>query len=370
MASLLFSPAQLGPLTLQNHIVMAPMTRSRAPGNVPNALMAEYYAQRASAGLIITEGASPSPNGQGYARTPGLYTQQQVAGWQLTTDAVHARGGRIFVQLMHSGRIAHALNLPEGAEAVSASAVTAAGEMWTDQQQMQPHPQPRALRTDELPQVVAEFVKSARLAIEAGFDGVELHGANGYLLEQFLHPISNQRTDQYGGSVENRARFVLEVAAAVAQVIGAERTGIRLSPWGVFSDMPHYPEIDATYAYLTAELQRLNLVYLHLVDHASMGAPAVPPATVAAIRERFTNTLILSGGYDAQQAEEALQSGRADLVAFGRPFISNPDLVERLRTGAPLAPYDPATFYAPGPAGFQQGYTDYPALAETEAASR
>lgn len=364
----LFSPAQLGPLTLRNHIVMAPMTRSRALGNVPNALMAEYYAQRATAGLIVTEGVAPSPNGLGYARIPGLFNAEHVAGWRLTTDAVHAQGGHIFVQLMHSGRIAHALNLPEGAEAVSASAVMAAGEMWTDQQQMQPHPQPRALRTDELTGVVQEFVKSAQLAIEAGFDGVELHGANGYLLEQFLHPVSNQRTDQYGGSVQNRARFVLEVAAAVAQAIGAERTGIRLSPWGVFSDMPHYAEIDETYAYLATELQKLNLVYMHLVDHSSMGAPAVPAATVEAIRQRFTNTLVLSGGYDAQRAEDALQAGRADLVAFGRPFIANPDLVERLRTGAELAQPDPTTFYAPGPEGFQQGYTDYPALAETHAA--
>ncbi|WP_400194170.1 alkene reductase [Hymenobacter sp. B81] len=368
MSQQLFSPAQLGTFTLQNHVVMAPMTRSRALGNVPNALMAEYYAQRASAGLIITEGTSPAPNGLGYARIPGLFNQAQVAGWRLSTDAVHAQGGHIFVQLMHTGRIGHQLNLPEGAEVIAPSAVTAAGEMWTDQQQMQAHPQPRALRPDELPALKQEFVRSAQLAIEAGFDGVELHGANGYLLEQFLNPVANQRTDSYGGSVENRARFVLEVAAAVAAAIGPERTGIRLSPWGVASDMPHYPEIDATYAYLATELQRLNLVYVHLVDHSAMGAPAVPAETVAAFRERFTNSLILSGGYDAPRAEEALQSGRADLVAFGRPFIANPDLVERLRTGAPLAQPDPATFYAPGPEGFQQGYTDYPALRLAEAA--
>ncbi|GAA4389862.1 alkene reductase [Hymenobacter koreensis] len=368
MSQKLFSPAKLGALTLQNHVVMAPMTRSRALGNVPNALIAEYYAQRASAGLIITEGTSPSPNGLGYARIPGLFNQEQVAGWRLTTDAVHAKGGHIFVQLMHTGRIAHGLNLPEGAEIIAPSGVTAAGEMWTDAQQMQAHPEPRALRTDELPALAQEFVNSAKLAIEAGFDGVELHGANGYLLEQFLHPVANQRTDAYGGSVENRARFVLEVAAAVAEAIGPERTGIRLSPWGVASDMPHYPEIDATYAYLATELQRLNLVYVHLVDHSAMGAPAVPAETVATFRERFTNSLILSGGYDAQLAEEALQSGRADLVAFGRPFIANPDLVERLRTNAPLAQPDQATFYAPGPEGFHQGFTDYPVLSETEAA--
>ena len=360
-----FSPAHLGPLTLRNHLVMAPMTRSRALGNVPNAMMAEYYQQRASAGLIISEGTSPSPNGLGYARIPGLFNQAQAAGWKLTTDAVHARGGHIFVQLMHAGRIFHPHNLPEGASGVGPSAVAAAGEMWTDQAQMQAHPAPRALKTEEIKDVVQEYVKSAQLAVEAGFDGVELHGANGYLLEQFLHPVANQRTDEYGGSVENRARFVLNVARAVAEAIGAERTGIRLSPWGVASDMPHYPEIDETYVYLAQELQKLNLVYLHLVDHESMGAPAVPAATVRAIREKFTNSIILSGGYDtAEEVEAALVSGRADLVAVGRPFISNPDLVARLRTGAALAPYDPATFYAPGPEGFQQGYTDYPALVE------
>ncbi|MFC7666046.1 HisA/HisF-related TIM barrel protein [Hymenobacter humi] len=206
-----------------------------------------------------------------------------------------------------------------------------------------------------------EFVHSAKLAIEAGFDGVELHGANGYLLEQFLNPNSNQRTDEYGGSVKNRARFVLEVTKAVADAIGAERTGIRLSPWGMASDMAHYPEIDETYAYLAEELQKIGVVYLHLVDHESMGAPAVPAQTVATIREKFTNTLILSGGYTTLEAiDEALESGRADLVAVGRPFIANPDFVERLKSGAPLAEADQATFYAPGPNGFADGYTDYP----------
>ena len=370
MSQKLFSPAQLGPLTLQNHIVMAPMTRARALGNVPNAMIAEYYDQRASAGLIITEGTSPSPNGLGYARMPGLFNPAQVAGWKLTTDAVHAQGGHIFVQLMHAGRIGHSLNLPEGAAVVGPSAVAAAGEMWTDQQQMQPQPTPRALATEEIADVVQEFVQGARLALEAGFDGVKLHGANGYLLEQFLHPAANQRTDQYGGSVENRARFVLEVAKAVTAAIGAERTGIRLSPWGVNGDLPHHSEIDATYAYLAEELQKLNLVYLHLVDHESMGAPAVPAETVITIREKFTNTLILAGGYtDVARAEAALESGRADLIAFGRPFIANPDLVERLRTGTELAQPDMATLYAPGPGGFTDGFTDYPVAAQATVAA-
>ena len=361
MSNKLFAPAQLGPLTLANHVVMAPMTRNRAPGNVPNELMAEYYRQRATAGLIITEGTSPAANGLGYARIPGLFNAEQATNWQRVTETVHHRGGHIFVQLMHTGRVFHPLNLPAGAEGVAPSAVAAVGEMWTDQQQMQPQPAPRALRPEELAQVRDEYVHSAKLAMEAGFDGVELHGANGYLLEQFLNPNANQRTDSYGGSVQNRARFVLEVTRAVAEAIGAERTGIRLSPWGPFNDMAHYPEIDETYAYLAEELQKIGVVYVHLVDHQSMGAPSVPAETVATIRQRFTNILILSGGYDTvARAEEALESGRADLVAFGRPFIANPDLVERLKTGLPLAQPDLATFYAPGPNGFADGYTDYP----------
>jgi N-ethylmaleimide reductase len=356
-----FEPHTLGRLTLANHIVMAPMTRSRAPGNVPNELMAEYYAQRASAGLIITEGTAPAPEGLGYARIPGLFNHDQVAGWRRVTNAVHEKGGHIFVQLMHTGRVFHPLNLPTGAEGIAPSAVAAAGQMWTDQQQLQPHATPRALRTEELSRVRDEFVQSAKLAIEAGFDGVELHGANGYLLEQFLHPNSNQRTDEYGGSVKNRARFVLEVTRAVADAIGADRTGIRLSPWGVNGDMPHYAEIDETYAYLADELQKIGVLYVHVVNHASMGAPAVPPQTVATIRRKFTNTLILSGGlHTVDLINAALSAGHADLVAVGRPFIANPDLVFRLKAGLPLAALDPATLYAPGPKGFAQGYTDYP----------
>jgi len=369
MSKNLFEPAQLGSLTLANRLVMAPMTRSRALGNVPNELMAEYYRQRASAGLIISEGTSPAPNGLGYARIPGLFNQEQVENWRRVTEGVHHLGGHIFVQLMHAGRVGHGLNLPEGAELVAPSAIASAGQMWTDQQQMQDHPVPRALRTDELATVRGEFVQSAKLALEAGFDGVELHAANGYLLEQFLHPSANQRTDEYGGSVENRARFVLETAAAVVAAIGAERVGIRLSPWGMGAgnDLLHYPEIDETYAYLAEELQKLGLVYLHLVDHSSMGAPTVPAATVAAVRAKFTNTLILSGGYQTLEQIEKALAGAADLVAIGRPFISNPDLVERLKNGVALAPYDPATFYAPGPDGFAQGYTDYPSALETPA---
>ena len=360
MSNKAFEPAHLGPLTLSNHLVMAPMTRCRALGNLPNELMAEYYRQRATAGLIITEGTSPSADGLGYARIPGLFNQEQATNWQRITETVHHHGGHIFIQLMHAGRVFHPLNLPEGAEGVAPSAVAAKGQMWTDQQQMQDQPAPRALRLEEIAKVRDEYVNSAKLALEAGFDGVELHGANGYLLETFLNPASNQRTDEYGGSVQNRARFVLEVTRAVAEAIGAERTGIRLSPWGVFNDMANYPEIDETYAYLAEELQKIGVVYLHLVDHESMGAPAVSAATVPLIREKFTNTLILSGGYTTVERIEEALSDKADLVAIGRPFISNPDLVERLQRGLPLAESDPATYYAPGPHGFADGYTDYP----------
>ncbi|RYU78300.1 alkene reductase [Hymenobacter persicinus] len=361
--AILFSPATLGALTLKNHVVMAPLTRSRAIGNTPNELMATYYGQRAEAGLIITEGTSPAPEGLGYARIPGLFNADQVAGWKLVTDAVHARGGRIFVQFMHTGRISHPLNLPAGAEIVAPSALAAAGEMWTDQQQLQPQPTPRALTTAEVKDLVQQHAASAKLAIEAGFDGVELHGANGYLIEQFLNPAANQRTDEYGGSVENRNRFALEVARATIAAIGADKVGIRLSPYGLAGDLKPFAELDEQYLALAGQLQQLNLVYVHLVDHSSMGAPKVPAELVAGIRERFTNTLILSGGYDKQRAEADLQSGKADLVAFGRPFIANPDLVTRLQQDAELAQPNPEKFYTPGP----EGYTDYPTLAKQNA---
>jgi N-ethylmaleimide reductase len=358
MAQKLFSEAQLGNVTLQNHIVMAPMTRNRATAdhNVTD-IMATYYAQRASAGLIITEGVAPSPNGNGYARVPGLYTAEQVAGWKKVTDAVHAKGGRIFAQLMHSGRIGHPVNMHEGGELIAPSAIAASGQVYTDTHGMQEHPTPRALTTQEVKDVIQEFVQGAKNAVEAGFDGVELHGANGYLIEQFLRSSSNQRTDEYGGSAENNARFALEVAEAVSNAIGKEKTGIRLSPYGVFNDMPYSPEDDVIYHYVADKLSDY-VVYVHLVDHTSMGAPAVDPAIIEAVRDNYKGTLILSGGYDVDRAEEALQSGKADLIAFGRPFIANPDLVERLKAGAELNQPDFTTFYTPG----EKGYTDYPAL--------
>jgi N-ethylmaleimide reductase len=365
MAQTLFSAAQLGKLTLANHIVMAPMTRSRAIGNIPNDMVATYYAQRATAGLIITEGTSPSPNGLGYARIPGIFNSAQIEGWKKVTSAIHEKGGKVFVQLMHTGRISHGANLPEGAEILAPSSVAAAGNIWTDTAGLQANATPREMTTAEVKATIGEFVQAAKNAVEAGFDGIELHGANGYLIEQFLSARSNQRTDQYGGSVENRARFLLEIAEQAIAAIGADKVGLRLSPFGAAGDLlPHAHDTHDLYIYLAEKLNELGLVYLHLVDHSGMGAPAVPTATTEAIRASFKGTLILSGSYDVAKAEADLESGKADLIGFGRPFIANPDLVERLETGAELAQPDPSTFYGPGPEGFEQGYIDYPTLTE------
>lgn len=336
---------------------MSPMTRCRAIGNIPNELMAQYYAQRAGAGLIITEGTSPSPNGLGYARMPGIFSQEQIDGWKKVTSAVHHKGGKMVVQLMHAGRISHPLNLPEGAVILAPSAVKPAGQMWTDTAQMQEFPAPKAMSAEEVATAKAEFVAGAKNAMIAGFDGVELHSANGYLLEQFLSPVSNIRTDNYGGSVENRCRFVLEVAAEVAAAIGKDKTGIRLSPYGVASDMPHYPEIDATYKYLAEQLNSLDIAYVHIVDHSAIGAPEVPLQIKQAIRSTFKNTVILAGGHTMESAEAELQSGLADLVGFGRPFINNPDLVERFASNQPLAAdLNMDAFYSAD----EKGYIDYP----------
>jgi len=356
--SILYSKTVLGNQALQNRLVMAPMTRSRATGNVPNALMMEYYAQRGTAGLIITEGTSPSPNGLGYPRIPGIFSQDQVKGWKAVTDAVHAKGAKMFIQIMHCGRIAHPLNLPVGAHVMAPSAVAAAGEMYTDAEGMKLLPAPQAMTGEEIKSTIAEFVQGAKNAVTAGFDGVELHAANGYLLEQFIRPNSNQRTDNYGGPIENRARFVLEVAEAVMGAIGKEKVGIRLSPFGIFNDMPVYDAMEADYTYLVQKLNDCGLVYVHLVDHSAMGAPPVPDDIKAVFRKLFQRTLILSGGYDAGRAESDLAAGRCDLIAVGRPFIANPDLVYRWKTVAAVNEVDMATFYTPGP----KGYTDYPVM--------
>jgi N-ethylmaleimide reductase len=356
---MLFDPVTVRSLKLSNRIVMAPMTRSRAvEANTPNALMAEYYAQRASAGLIVTEGTSPSPNGLGYARIPGLFNAAQVKGWRAVTQAVHDRGGRIFVQLMHTGRVTSALNLPAGAECVGPTDVVCPGEMYTDAKGMQPHSPPRAMAEADIAHAVREYAESARLAIEAGFDGVELHGANGYLIEQFLNPAVNQRGDGYGGTPEARNRFALEVAGATAAAIGAERVGIRLSPYGVFNGTGAFDGVDAQFLALARGLSAQKLLYVHLVDHSAMGAPPVPAEFKLQLRAAFKGCFILAGGFDRDSAEKALADQRGDLVAFGRPFIANPDLVARLRAGAALAAHDDKTLYTPG----AQGYTDYAAL--------
>jgi N-ethylmaleimide reductase len=353
----LLTTGKIEKLMLQNRMVMSPMTRCRAIGNVPNELIAAYYEQRSGAGLIITEGTSPSPNGLGYARIPGIFSKEQVEGWKKTTSAVHKKGAKIFIQLMHTGRISHLLNMPEGSQILAPSAVKPVGQMWTDAEQMQDFPVPKAMTSEELQQTKAEFVNAAKNAVEAGFDGVELHAANGYLLEQFLSPVSNIRTDNYGGSVINRSRFVLEVVAAVAEAIGKDKTGIRVSPYGVASDMPHYPQIDATYNYLSEQLNLLDIAYIHIVDHSAMGAPEVPLETKEMIRNNFKNTIILSGGYDKERAEADIESGLGDLIAFGRPFINNPDLVERFNNNWPLATdLNMDLFYS----AEDKGYTDYP----------
>ncbi len=353
----LLSPYKLGSIDLKNRIVMAPMTRSRAINNIPNELMTEYYGQRTDAGLIITEGTSPSPNGLGYSRIPGIFSRAQVEGWKKITNAVHSKGGKIFIQLMHTGRIGHPANMQKYAIILAPSAVKPAGQIWTDALGLQDFPIPKEMSIEEIIYTSQEYASAATNAIEAEFDGIELHGANGYLLEQFLSPGSNIRNDNYGGSIENRCRFLLEVVSGAVEAVGKERVGIRLSPYGVASDMLPYPEIDSTYKYLAEQLNRTGILYIHLVDHSSMGAPEVPVEIKKAIRERFHGTIILSGGYTKERAENELEGGLADLIAFGKPLINNPDLVERFVNDWPLSKeLDMKTFYSPG----EKGYTDYP----------
>jgi len=356
----LFQPYDLGLITLTNHIVMAPLTRNRAgAGLVPGELAATYYAQRASAGLLITEATQISPQAQGYQDTPGIYTQAQIEGWRKVTDAVHAKGGRIFVQLWHVGRISHVDLQPGGAAPVAPSAIRAETKTFVNNG-FADVSEPRALEVEEIKGIIDDFRKAAANAIVAGFDGVEIHGANGYLLEQFLKDGANQRTDEYGGSVENRARLLLEVTAAVKDEIGAERTGVRISPVSpanAISCSDPQPQYD----YLAEQLNALGIVYLHVVEGATGGPRDVSPFDYDSLRRRFNNTWIGNNGYDLALATTQLEQGNADLFAFGRPFISNPDLVERLKTGAPLASLNPGTLYGGG----AQGYTDYPSFTGT-----
>ena len=350
----LFSPVKKYGIEFSNAIVMAPMTRCRAIGSLPNDLMATYYAQRAGAGLIVTEGNSPSPNGIGYARTPGIYSLEQIEGWKKVTNAVHAKGGKIFSQLMHVGRVSHSANMPAGTSILAPSAIQAAGDMWTDSQGLQLKEKPQAMTNADIKNAIAEFVSGAKNAIDAGFDGVELHGANGYLLEQFLNPHTNQRTDEYGGSVENRSRFVLEVTEAVANAIGKDKVGIRLSPYNVFNDMGLYPEIAATYHYLAEKLSKLDILYLHVIDYAARTSDE-GLLLLKSIRNVFGNLIILNGGYTRERAEQVLRNGEADMVSFGTPFIANPDLDYRLKHGIALQESDHNTFYTAD----SKGYTDY-----------
>lgn len=356
MSDLLFSKFQLGRITLTNRVVMAPMTRSRAIGNIPSELAITYYGQRADAGLLITEGTSPSPDGLGYARIPGIFNDAQQAAWKRVTDEVHARGSRIFVQLMHTGRVGHENNLPKGARVVGPSAIAAPGTMHTDQAGAQPHPVPHAMTEADIEKALGEFTSAAQRAIAAGFDGIELHGANGYLIEQFLNAASNQRTDGWGGSIEGRIRFAVEAAKRAAAAIGGDRVAIRVSPAAGTQGLVMDAQTTPLYLALMQALKPLGLAYVHVVDHSAMGAPKPPAELLAGMRETFGGPFILAGNFDAHRAEAALSEKRGELIAFGRPFIANPSLVKKLKSGAQLRGPDFATFYTPGAAG----YTDYP----------
>ena len=357
---MLFDSYQLGRITLRNRVVMAPMTRNRATAaHVPTPAIATYYQQRASIGLIITEGTAPSPDGAGYARIPGLYNDEQVIAWRAVTEAVHAEGGHIFAQLMHTGRASHLSNMPEGSRVVSSAAVVLPDQIWTDAAGLQTATAPAALTEAEIAVVVGEFAAAARRAIDAGFDGIELHGANGYLIEQFTNANLNTRTDGYGGSAEKRNRFALEVAQATVDAIGGDRVGFRASPYGYFNGMGPFAGVDEQHIALAKALGALGVVYYHLVNHESMGNPPLPTALPAQLKAAFGGTFIASGGLDRQKAEALLVSGAADLAAFGRAALCTPDLVERMQKDAPLNAPDMDTFYTPG----EKGYTDYPVFA-------
>jgi N-ethylmaleimide reductase len=361
--SKLLEPFKLGPITLPNRFAMAPLTRNRAlEGFVPNPLAVEYYGQRASAGLLITEATQVSQQGQGYQDTPGIYSKEQIAGWRKVTDRVHAQGGHIFLQLWHVGRISHTSLQPNDGAPVAPSAILAktktfVGGTFADVSE------PRALELSEIPGIVDSFKKGAANAIAAGFDGVEVHGANGYLLDQFARDGSNKRTDAYGGSIENRAKLMLEVTRAVTSEVGAERTGIRISPVTPSNDITD-SNPQPLFDYIVDHLNALKLVYIHVIEGATGGARDIAPFDYRSLRNRFKGAYIANNGYDFELASKVLSANEADLIAFGKPFISNPDLVERFKRGAPLNTPDKATFYGGG----VKGYTDYPALESAAAA--
>lgn len=353
-----FEPTFLGNIELNNKIVMAPLTRCRAINNTPNELMKTYYSQRATAGLIISEGTSPSPNGLGYARMPGAFTDQQVEGWKAITEGIHSNNGKFFIQLMHAGRVASQLNLPEGGRILSPSGVHLdSGEMYTDSKGFQPHDVPEEMSIEEIVATKEEFIKSAEKLIEAGVDGIELHAANGYLLEQFINPKTNLRTDEYGGNYKNRARFILELAHELSRAIGSDKVGIRFSPYSVFNDMQgDYDDLVDIYTYLADELGELGITYIHIVDQTvAMNAPEFATDIKRTIKNAFKKSVIVGGNvHTASQVEKHLNDGY-DLVYIGRPFISNPTLVKKLQTNDILTEPDYDTFYTADAVG----YTDY-----------
>ncbi|MGB5261856.1 MAG: alkene reductase [Gammaproteobacteria bacterium] len=353
----LFSSISLGDLTLPNRVIMAPLTRNRAamPGNVPQAMNATYYAQRAGAGLIISEATQVSPDGIGYPATPGIHSEEQVQGWRAVTDAVHAQGGRIFVQLWYCGRISHPDLLPDNRQPVSASAIKPEGEAFT-YEGLKPFVEPRALRPDEIPGIVDQYRQAARCARDAGFDGVEIHAANGYLLDQFLRDGTNQRDDRYGGSLENRTRLLLDVLAAVLETWDPARVGVRISPENPYNDI-HDSDPQATFNFVARILSGKGLAYLHVVEGDMMNGER--NLDYRQIRDHFDGYYMANNNYDKVRGENVIASGEANMVAYGRPFLANPDLVQRFRTDAELNSPDPDTFYG----GDETGYTDYPALA-------
>src|SRR6202049_1660248 len=358
--SKLLEPFKLGPSTLPNRLVMAPLTRNRAvAGLVPHPLAVEYYGQRASAGLLVTEASQVSRQGQGYQDTPGIYSKEQVAGWRKVTNRVHERGGRIFIQLWHVGRISH-VDLQENQQApVAPSAVRAKGKTFVNGT-FAAGSEPRALALEEIPGIVESFRRGAANALEAGFDGVEIHGANGYLLDQFAKDGANKRTDIYGGSIENRARLMLEVAKVVTAEAGAARTGLRILPGAAANDISD-SNPQPLFDYIVDHLNALKLVYIHVIEGSTGGPRDIAPFDYASLRKRFKGAYVANNGYDFERANKVLAANTADLIAFGKPFIANPDLVERLKRGAPLNAPDKATFYGGG----AKGYTDYPVLGDS-----
>ncbi|CDT14418.1 NADH:flavin oxidoreductases [Vibrio crassostreae] len=364
MTNALFQPIQLGNIELKNRIVMPPMTRSRAtqPGNSANEMMAAYYAQRASAGLIVAEGTQISPLGQGYAWTPGIYSDEQIAGWKKVTDAVHEKGGVIFAQLWHVGRVTHPDNI-DGEQPISSSAIKAENvkvfiDNGTDEPGFVDVVEPREMTKEDIKEVVEQYRQAALNAIEAGFDGIELHAANGYLINQFIDSEANNRTDEYGGSIENRLRFLGEVVEAMVEEIGADRVGVRLAPFTSLNGTVDATPVE-TYTAAAAYLNLYKIVYLHIAEVDWDDAPETPKAFKTAVREAFKGVLIYAGKYDSERGEQAVAEGVTDMVGFGRPFVANPDLPARIQNGFPLAPHDPNTLFG----GAEKGLTDYPEYA-------